>query len=534
MYLYYKQFICFCKVNFPNDVERVEFMRRLLLTILFPASVSPHLGQALTIAQAQKTFTENNGPEGLRYSVTFAAPEELEPYRLLWAMVRNWKGSQHLLDGVEIPFDSVQETLDCFSEGQRLGNKDWCFGDTAGSVGFAPLFPCRFIPISEANHLGWFQYGSMNREKVFIVDKIKLRQRINYYLEKSNARFCPLLDGAAIDEIVRQLPSRIDPQKDEEWTYKQGWVKGRFQVIGVEKKQSGTRTLPSAKPEKKETPDKTVKTEINQTAERDIPLVRYHQIGGLDSVISQVRESVELPMKMPQLFTHMGITPHRGILLYGPPGTGKTLIAKALANECQAHFIFVNGPELISKWHGETESNLRKIFEEAKAKAPSVILFDEVDALTPNRDQVTLNYEAVAVSQLLSLMDGLVERGNVVVIGTTNRPQSVDAALKRPGRLDLHLEVGYPDLAGRRDILRIHTAAMPLADDVDLLRLAELTPDSSGADLASLCREAGLLCIREKITISMTEGVPDITPEEILELTVRQEHFLQALNNRKE
>ena len=510
-------------------------MRRLMLTIRFPASVSPHLGQALTLAQAQKTFTEDASSEGLRYSVTFTAPEEVETYRLLWALVRNWKGSQHLLDSVEIPFDSVQETLDCFNEGHRLGTKDWCFGDTAGSVGFAPLFPCRFIPISEANHLGWFQYGSMNRDKVFIVDKIKLRQRINYYLEKSNARFCPLLDGAAIDDIVRQLPGRIDPQKDEEWVYKQGWVKGRFQVIGVEKKQSGTPSLPQYKAPKKETPEKSAKIDTTyNSAERDIPMVRYHQIGGLDNVISQVRESVELPLKMPQLFTHMGITPHRGILLYGPPGTGKTLIAKALANECKAHFIFVNGPELISKWHGETESNLRKIFEEAKAKAPSVILFDEVDALTPNRDQVTLNYEAVAVSQLLSLMDGLVERGNVVVIGTTNRPQSVDAALKRPGRLDLHLEVGFPDLAGRLEILRIHTAAMPLEEGVDLLRLAQLTPDSSGADLASLCREAGLLCIREKITISMTEGVPDITPEEILELKVRQEHFLQALTNRND
>lgn len=508
-------------------------MRRLMLTVLFPASISPNLGQALAIAQGQKNMTEINGAEGLRYSATFAIPEELEPYRTLWSLVRNWKGSQHVLDGVEIPFDSVQETLDCFQEGLRLGNKEWCYGDTTGSSGFAPLFPCRFIPISEANHLGWFQFGSMNKDKIFIVDKIKLRQRINYYLEKSNARFCPLLDGSAIDDIIRQLPNRIDPQKDESWVYKQGWVKGRFQIIGVEKKQSGSRSAPPSKPVRSETSEKVANAlPSGSTLDRDIPPVRYHQIGGLDSVIAQVRESVELPLKMPQLFTHMGITPHRGILLYGPPGTGKTLIAKALANECQAHFIFINGPELISKWHGETESNLRKIFEEAKAKAPSVILFDEVDALTPNRDQVTLNYEAVAVSQLLSLMDGLIDRGNVVVVGTTNRPQSVDTALKRPGRLDLHLEVGYPDLEGRLDILRIHTAAMPLERNMDLARLAELTPQYSGADLAALCREAGLLCIREKITISMSDGVPEISPEEIAALRVSQEHFLQALNNR--
>lgn len=513
-------------------------MRLLMMTILFPASISQNLGEAIALARQEKSYAELQTSDGQRHSVTYSALDSVEPYRSLWALVRNWKGSQHLIDGVEVPYESVQETIDCYIEGVRMSQKNWCWGDATQSAGYTPLFPCRFIPISEVNHLGWFQYGSLNREKIFVVDKIKLRQRIDYYLEKSNARFCPLLDGSLIDDIVRQLPSRIDPQKDDQWIYKQGWVKGRFQIIGVEKRQTGNRPMqpqsaPSPARTASKTEDRSNRTEAEIVmAERDIPLIHYHQIGGLDSVIAQVRENVELPLKMPQLFTHLGITPHRGILLYGPPGTGKTLLAKALANECNAHFIFVNGPELISKWHGETEANLRRIFEEAKAKAPSVILFDEVDALTPDRDQVTLHYEAVAVSQLLSLMDGLVDRGNVIVVGTTNRPQSVDAALKRPGRLDLQLEVGFPDKAGREDILRIHTAGMPLRSDVDLVRLAELTPDFSGAELASLCRDAGLLCIREKITIGSQDLLPDLSDDEIALMTVGQEHFLQALNNR--
>ncbi|NLN83743.1 MAG: AAA family ATPase [Firmicutes bacterium] len=510
-------------------------MRKLMLTLRFAASTSPNLSQALAIASRQNSFKEEGSGKDLRYTVIFTLPEDIEDYRSCWALVRNWKYSSHLLDGVEIPFDEVQELLDCYAEGQRLGAQNWCLGDGIVASELAPLFPCRFIPISEANHLGWFQFGNLNKDRIFIVDKIRLRQRINYYLEKSNARFCPLLDSEEIDRVIRQLPSRIDPRKDEAWEYKQGWVKGRFTTIGVEKKQryrpAQAAQTPKAAEAEKPRPSLKTKAESKE-ANREIPVVRYNQIGGLDPVIAQVRESVELPMKMPELFDHLGISPHRGILLYGPPGTGKTLIAKALAHECGAHFIIVNGPELISKWHGETEANLRKIFEEAKAKAPSVILFDEVDALTPDRDNVTLNYEAVAVSQLLSLLDGLVDRGNVVVIGTTNRPQSVDPALKRPGRLDLHLEVGYPDLEGRLAILRIHTAGMPLSSDVNLERLAELTPDFSGADLAALCREAGLVCLREKVSIYPGEETPALQPEEIAELKVSQEHFLQALESK--
>ena len=513
------------------------------MSLTFPKSGSHAFSEVLQEASLERTFvilTSATGAE--RFRVSYGL-DSIERYREIWAKIRHWKGVEHHLDGDAVPFDGCQEMLDCACSGSREAGT-WCWGEgrLSSSLGsIAPLFPCRFIPLSEANHLGWFQYGSLNRDRVFVVDKIKLRQRVNHYLEKSFAHYCPLLDNAEIDQIIKALPQRIDPRQDESWVYKQGWIRGRYQTIGVEKKQQ-EQANPAPKapyvpggesgaPKGEVVPQHALgasETSPRLIDGREIPKVTYAEIGGLDSAIAQLREAVELPLKMPQLFTHLGISPHRGVLLYGPPGTGKTLLAKALANECEAHFALVNGPELLSKWHGETEANLRRLFEEARAKAPSVILFDEIDALTPHRDTVTHNFEAVLVSQLLSLMDGLVDRGNVVVIGTTNRPKAVDPALKRPGRLDLQLLVGLPDVAAREAILTIHSSKMPLAEDVSLSDLAARTSKYTGAMLAALCREAGMICLREQLQIGKG-SLPALSEEEIAMLSVSASHFEQAL-----
>ncbi|MCL2497224.1 MAG: AAA family ATPase [Symbiobacteriaceae bacterium] len=514
-------------------------MRHLAITVTFPKSSSFTFNEVLQEASAERSFVTMTLPSGEeRYRVTYSL-EGLDRYRNLWAKIRNWSQVDHQLDGTSVSYDGCQEMLDCACQGAALGTHNWCWGEgqqggTLGSI--APLFSCRFIPISEANHLGWFQYGTLNRERVFVVDKIKLRQRISYYLDRACAQYCPLLDEGNIDAIVSRLPSRIDPRQDDAWVYKQGWIRGRYQTVGVEKRHIEGRVVGSSRPEAGErslgtaSPEDTPKDEatVRLINGRMIPKVTYQEVGGLDEVIAKLREAVELPLRLPFLFEHLGVTPHRGVLLYGPPGTGKTLLAKALANECEAHFILVNGPELLSKWHGETEANLRRIFDEARSKAPSVILFDEIDAMSPNRDAVTHNFEAVQVSQLLSLMDGLVERGNVVVVGTTNRPASVDPALKRPGRLELQLEIGLPDTEGRQAILAIHSAKMPLAEDVSLGELARQTSDYTGAMLEALCREAGMLCLREHLQIGKG-SIPLLSEEKILELKVNMAHFLQAL-----
>jgi len=227
--------------------------------------------------------------------------------------------------------------------------------------------------------------------------------------------------------------------------------------------------------------------------------VSYEDIGGLEREVSLVREMVELPLKFPQIFGLLGIDPPKGVLLTGPPGTGKTLIARAVSSEVRAHFIPVNGPEVIHKFYGESEAKLRQIFEEAQRNAPSIIFLDEFDALAPKRAQVVGDVEKRVVAQLLALMDGLVERGAVVVIGATNMPELVDPALRRPGRFDREITIGVPDRGARRQILGIHSRRMPLAADVDLEQIAEITHGYVGADLEVLCKEAGMVALRRLI-----------------------------------
>ena len=327
-----------------------------------------------------------------------------------------------------------------------------------------------------------------------------------------------------------------------------------------------------------------------EVREESIPEVTYEDIGGLDEAIQKIREMVELPLKHPELFERLGIEPPKGVLLYGPPGTGKTLLAKAVANEANAHFIAINGPEIMSKFYGESEERLREIFKEAEENAPSIIFIDEIDAIAPKREEVVGEVEKRVVSQLLTLMDGLKSRGKVIVIAATNRPDAIDPALRRPGRFDREIEVGVPDKQGRKEILQIHTRGMPiepefrkskvieilekleqndayreavekalpkvreakdeeeikralrevdekLYDEVkaklidDLLEeLAEKTHGFVGADLAALAREAAMVVLRRLINEGKINPEQEKIPPEVLsELRVRKEDFYEAL-----
>ncbi|MCV0410599.1 CDC48 family AAA ATPase [Nitrosopumilus sp.] len=261
---------------------------------------------------------------------------------------------------------------------------------------------------------------------------------------------------------------------------------------------------------------------------RGVPQVTYEDIGGLTDEIKKVREMIELPLRHPEIFEKLGIEAPKGVLLYGPPGTGKTLLAKAVANESNAHFISISGPEIMSKFYGESEARLREIFKEAREKSPSIIFVDEIDSIAPKREEVTGEVERRVVSQMLSLMDGLEARGKVIVISATNRPNAIDPALRRPGRFDREIEIKVPDKKGRKDILAIHSRNMPLSDDVNIDKISAVSHGYVGADLEYLCKEAAMKCLRRLLPILNLEE-EKIPPETLDKLIVNNDDFLKAL-----
>jgi transitional endoplasmic reticulum ATPase len=267
---------------------------------------------------------------------------------------------------------------------------------------------------------------------------------------------------------------------------------------------------------------------IIEEEERGLNYITYEDVGGLDKEIQRVREMVELPLRHPSLFKRLGIDPPKGVLLRGPPGCGKTLLARAVANESEAHFISINGPEIMSKFYGESEKKLRKIFIEAEEKSPAIIFIDEIDAIAPKRETVTGEVERRVVAQLLALMDGLHGRGKVIVIGATNRPNSLDPALRRPGRFDREIEIKVPNEKGRREVFQIHTRNMPLDKKISLKEFSQITHGFVGADISAVCREAAMSALRRYLPkIDLESEIID--PELLEQIQVTQEDFEDAL-----
>ena len=278
-----------------------------------------------------------------------------------------------------------------------------------------------------------------------------------------------------------------------------------------------------------ETTEVVLNSKAVEITDEKIPEITYEDIGGLEEEVKKIREMVEIPMKHPEIFEKLNIDPPKGVLLHGPPGTGKTLLAKAVANETDANFILLNGPEIMSKYYGESEKKIRDIFDEAEKTAPTIIFIDEIDAIAPKREDVQGEVERRVVSQLLTMMDGLKARGKVIVIGATNRINALDPALRRPGRFDREIELGVPGKKGRKTILSIHTRGMPLDKDVNLDEIASVTHGFVGADLESLTKEAAMNVLRKYLPKMKLDGEEQI-PQEILEkLIVYHVDFMEAL-----
>jgi transitional endoplasmic reticulum ATPase len=269
---------------------------------------------------------------------------------------------------------------------------------------------------------------------------------------------------------------------------------------------------------------------MTKAVDSSIPRITYDELGGLKNEVQKIREMVELPMRHPELFEKIGVEAPKGVLLYGPPGTGKTLLAKAVAGETNAHFISLSGPEIMGKYYGESEEKIREIFKQAEENSPSIIFIDEIDSIAPKREEVTGEVEKRIVSQLLTLMDGMKSRGKVVVIGATNRPDSIDPALRRPGRFDREIEIGIPDEGGRYDILSIHTRGMPIDEKVDLKQISKITHGFVGADLEVLCKEAAMRSLRTILPeIDLDEE--KVSTEILQKIKITSEDFRDALKD---
>lgn len=387
----------------------------------------------------------------------------------------------------------------------------------------------RYLPTNKSTfheRLHWFQLGTFENAFVWRIDKPQIAAILKHEADEKFLFLCPGFQFESVEAIIDRLPDSIDIRKNSNWRILEAdrleGSKIRRRPVGIVHKITAAQS----------TSHKNAEAEKEERT-RNIPKVSFTEIGGIHPILATIREVVELPLKKPELFEHLAIKPHRGILLYGPPGCGKTLIAKAIAHEVQAHFISVKGPEILNKYYGESEGNLRKMFEEAREMQPSIIFFDEIDAIAQKRSGLeTLRMDDRLVNQLLSLMDGIEDYGRITVLAATNRPELIDQALMRPGRFDYRIEIPKPDLQGCHEILKINTNKMPLSADVDLNHIAEKMHGHSGAELAFLARESAYNCMRRSLQMDDKDfDVERMKQIQIKDLRIEAQDFERALTD---
>src|ERR671921_2294005 len=429
----------------------------------FPLDSDGPLGRAAAVAAGHPSYRVEGTNGSARVAVELDLPDDWQLLDDFSGLLRGEGRAEYAADGAAISGEELFGGLRCFLRKQRSGTpaREWC---TPGSLSDKQLFPCKQIRVYDNDHLtanSWYAFGGMGEDAVFEVDKDTITERI--LSDLGPCVRCPILNLDSTAEIVARLPERIDPSRGQSWNYREDGDLSGWKVV---KTREGREE--EAVPEDREGLIERLARSVRSggagvaaaggsaPGSRNVPATRYEDVGGMRETIDLVRESVELPITHPEIFRKLHIRPHKGILFYGPPGTGKTLLARAVAHESAAHFVAVSGPEILNKFWGQSEAKLRSIFNEARAKAPAIILFDEIDSFASARDMMSESFEATLVSQLLSLMDGLNNLGRVCVIATTNRPGALDPALRRPGRFDHEIEIGLPDAEARLHILGIH------------------------------------------------------------------------------
>jgi transitional endoplasmic reticulum ATPase len=502
----------------------------------FPLGTEGALGRAAAIAASHPTYRVEGMNGTARVLVELDLPDDWRLLDDFSGLLRSEERAEYAADGITLSGEELFDGVRCFLRKQRSGAsaRDWC---TPGKLADKQLFPCKQIHLYDNDHLtdnSWYAFGRMGDDGTYLVDKEGITERV--LSDLGPCVRCPILDLDTTAEIVARLPEKIEPGKDAGWRYKEDGPLASWAVVKTRDGREPKETV--SQKERESLIERLARSVRNGGAgvavaggmapgTRNVPATRYEDVGGMRETIALVREAVELPITHPEIFRKLNIRPHKGILFYGPPGTGKTLLARAVARESGAHFIAVAGPEILNKYWGQSEARLRSIFNEARSKAPAIVLFDEIDSFASSRDMMSESFEATLVSQLLSLMDGMNDLGRVCVIATTNRPAALDPALRRPGRFDHEIEIGLPDAEARLHILNIHTRDMPTDPDLDLEHIAQHTGSYSGADLEALCREAALACMRR--TINLSDFERRIAPHQLSALSVTTYDFRTAM-----
>ncbi len=518
-----------------------------LVTIKFPESTSRNYKQAIRQAKRLASLTPARGKVGVN-SVHITKQEFRRRYKqveTLWTVVRGWKGSELLLDGSQVEFGALRQLIMVAECGNQYASAvipdDHCklYGDKEGwGCKFLDIIN-RYLPSSphylDGRHRYWFQFGTFVSPTVWRIDKHAIMAALNREAKLKKLDLCPVFDLKKAAAAVGGLPDTIDVTDSDNWQirHEQG-TEGQTieqKPVGIVPKKFEDDRMHLAfgvwgdeEQQQEEAPTR-----------RFIPAVKFDDIGGIDDILQTVREVIELPLKHPELFQFLKVKPHKGILLHGAPGCGKTLIAKAIANEIKAHFIPVKGPELLNKYHGQSEENLRNVFEEAREFTPAVIFFDEIDSVAQRRssDEI-VRLDSRFVTQLLTLMDGIEDYGNVRVLASTNRPDLLDEALRRPGRFDYTLEVKKPTRRGCQKIFEIHTREMPITDPFDKAAFARQLEGLSGAQIAFVAREGAYNCLRRSVNLASLIAADSTAGINFSELRIGKIDFEKALRTLNE
>jgi len=519
------------------------------LSVCFGLSHTPAYEQALEYAALFDGFAPMgaDAPVNTIATTNHEILAKFDLFQTLLTTIGDWKSAKVLVQEREYEplafLEAIKPIAACHRAYQQTADKEaYCDDGSPDCWGCLQLRQIILrhadLPYDETKSY-WYQYGSYASKTIWTVDKEMLARALNDIIEVKHIWFCPVFQNTMFRNLLLQLPNSIDTTDTKHWGQKY-----LDEVISDFKRWLPTnvrhKSAPAPSVEKKHpAPDTGRALDFKKIPfpkrDGDLKLLRYipdtsfEDIGGIEDIIQNIREVIELPIRQPQLYDHLGIKPFRGILLWGEPGNGKTLIAKAIAHEVKAHFIPLAGPDILHNRFGESEKTLKIIFEEARRLQPSIIFIDEIDAIAQSRlAGENSKWYATVVNQLLALMDGIQEFGNVRILASTNRPDLLDPALLRPGRFDYKLEIKKPNLHGCKKILDIITKGMPLATDVDLYAFSEIVIGLSAADITFIAREAALVAIRRNLDINSLI-LEDSPPQDFTQIQITKSDFNSAM-----